>query len=62
MKDEPTRSPTYVAAEEMLPPNLHPVLKQLVMEYQFAALKHTGQSFSNAKVLAELILMGWRTS
>jgi hypothetical protein len=61
MDEKPKRSANYLAAQQMLPPELHPLLDQLVEEYKFAALKHTRQRFANALVLAELILMGWRS-
>jgi hypothetical protein len=50
----------YIAARKMLPPELHPELQQLVLEYRFAALKIHKSPFVSPKVLAELILMGWR--
>lgn len=30
-------TPAYLAAKNMLPPALHPELRQLVLEYRFAA-------------------------
>lgn len=62
MNSKPKRTPTYVEAEAMLPIELQGVLEQLVSEYRFASLKHHGQEFASPKVLAELILMGWRSS
>jgi len=59
--DKPKRTPSYVAAEQMLPSELHGLLEQLVAEYQFATLKHHGNKFASPKVIAELILMGWRS-
>lgn len=52
--------PAYLAAKEMLPPELHSELRQLIMEYRLAALKIHKTPFVSPKVLAELILMGWR--
>jgi hypothetical protein len=54
-------TPAYLAAKNMLPPELHPELAQLIQEYKFAALKVHKMPFVSPKVLAELILMGWRT-
>jgi hypothetical protein len=54
-------TPAYVAAKNMLPPELHPELEKLILEYRFAALKVHKTPFVSPKVLAELILMGWRT-
>jgi hypothetical protein len=55
-------TPTYITAKNMLPPELHPVLDEFITDYRFAALKHHGQEWASARVLAELILMGWRCS
>jgi len=57
----PKRTPSFIEGESMLPPELHPVFAQLVAEYQFAALKHHGRRFASPRVIAELILMGWRS-
>lgn len=62
MEEKPKRTPTYIAAEEMLPAELRPQFEQLVAEYQFASFKHHGMKFASPKVLAELMLMGWRSS
>lgn len=58
---KPKRTPIYLEAEKMLPPELHSELEQMVAEYQFASLKHHNQKFSSPRVIAELILMGWRS-
>lgn len=58
---KPKRTPIYIKAEQSLPPELHSIFEQLVAEYQFASLKHHGRTFSSPKVIAELILMGWRS-
>lgn len=62
MEERPKRTPTYIAAEQMLPEELRAQFAQLVAEYQFASFKHHGMKFASPKVLAELMLMGWRTS
>lgn len=62
MNAKPKRTPTYVEAEAMLPTEFHGILEQLVSEYRFASFKHHGQEFASPKVLAELILMGWRST
>jgi hypothetical protein len=61
-KQMPKETPAYVKAKSMLPPELHAILDELLDDYRFAALKHHGLSVASAKVLAELILMGWRCS
>jgi hypothetical protein len=55
-------SPSNTAAKNMLPPELHAHLDELVAHYRFAALKHHGREWATPKVLAELVLMGWRRS
>jgi hypothetical protein len=44
----------------MLPAGLLPDM--FIEHYKFAALKHHGKQWSSPKVLAELILTGWRDS
>ena len=61
MDANPNKSKTYLLAEQMLPLELHPVLEQLVVEYRFASFKHHGVKFCSPRVIAELILMGWRS-
>jgi len=60
-EQKPKRTPTYVEGERMLPSELYPVFEQLMAEYQFASFKHHGKKFASPKVIAELILMGWRS-
>jgi hypothetical protein len=55
-------TPSYLAAKEMLPVELQANLDELIADYRFAALKHHGREWASPKVLAELILMGWRSS
>ncbi len=58
----PTKTPAYEEARRMLPAGLLSVLDMFIEHYKFAALKHHGKQWSSPKVLAELILMGWRDS
>jgi hypothetical protein len=46
----------------MLPPELHAILNELITDYRFAAFKHHGREWASPRVLAELVLMGWRCS
>lgn len=57
----PKNTPAYLEGQNLLPPELHAEFAQLVAEYQFATLKHHGRKFASPKVIAELILMGWRS-
>lgn len=54
-------TPAVVLAKEMLPEHLHAELMAAIEEYRFASLKIHGTPFVSPRVLAELILMGWRT-
>ncbi len=56
----PTKTPAYEEARRMLPAQLLPMLDVFIEHYKFAALKHHGKQWSSPKVLAELVLMGWR--
>src|SRR5262249_23009310 len=55
-------TPTYMYAKNMLPLELQPQLDELLQDYRFAALRHRGREWASPKVLAELVLMGWRSS
>ena len=57
-----TESPKYLEGKQLLPEDLWPVYEQLVDEYAFFALRRTGRSWAAYKVLADLILSGWRPS
>lgn len=62
MDPKPKETPATIAARELLPPELHAMLDEMIEDYRFAALKHHRGKFVSPKVLAELILMGWRPS
>jgi hypothetical protein len=62
MNAKPKETPIYLEAKKMLPAVLHSTFDDMLMEYRFASLKHHRQEFASPKVIAELILMGWRTS
>ena len=55
-------SPSFAAARDLLRPELHPILEELVADYKFAALKVHGSQLVSPKVIAELILLGWRNN
>jgi hypothetical protein len=55
-------TPAYVSAKSMLPSELHAILDELITDYRFAALKHHGREWASPKVIAELVLMGWRST
>jgi len=53
-------SSSFVQAKNMLPPEFHPTFKRMLEDYKFAALKVHGAQLVSPKVIAELILLGWR--
>lgn len=55
-------SASYAEAMKMLPPELQPMLNIFIEHYKFAAIKHHGSPLYSPKVLAELLLLGWRQS
>lgn len=59
---KPPKSPKYQEALEMLPSNLAPDFEKMIEHYKFAATKHHGRAMFSPKVIAELILMGWRNT
>jgi hypothetical protein len=66
-KGEPMNKPfrpsgRYEEARRMLPADLYPVFDELIEHYKFAADKHHGHAFVSPKVIAELVLMGWRNT
>jgi hypothetical protein len=54
------KSASFVAAQNMLPPELHPLFERMLEEYKFVALETHGAQFVSPKVIAKLILLGWR--
>jgi hypothetical protein len=58
----PAKSESYQEACKMLPASLIPMLDAFIEQYKFACLKHHGTRLVSPKVLAELLLMGWRES
>lgn len=60
MQTKSSKSASYLAARSMLPKELQPLLHPMIEEYQFAAFKHHGQKVVSRKVIAELMLLGWR--
>ena len=58
----PVDTPKYKDAEAMLPEELKPVFRRLVEEYEFLTHVNLGRSYAAYKVLADLVLAGWRPS
>ena len=58
----PVTSDKYKEAEAILPDNLKPVFKQFVEEYEYLTMTHFGRGYVAYRVLADLVLAGWRPS
>lgn len=58
----PISSPKYQDAEALLPDDLKPVYRQLVEEYEYLTTVNYGRGYVAYRVLAELVLAGWRPS
>jgi hypothetical protein len=58
----PVTSQKYKEAEAMLPDDLKAILKRFVEEYEYLTMTHYGRGYVAYKVLADLVLAGWRPS
>lgn len=58
----PVTSEKYLEAEASLPEDLKTVFKQLVEEYEYLTTLHYRRGYVAYKVLAELVVAGWRPS
>ncbi len=58
----PVTSDKYKEAEAILPDDLKPVFKRFVEEYEYLTMRHYGRGYVAYKVLADLVLAGWRPS
>ena len=54
------RSQSFEDALKILPPDMHSEFEMICEHYRFCSLKVHSHSFVSPKVLAELMLMGWR--
>jgi hypothetical protein len=58
----PPTSDKYKEAEASLPAELQPIFHRLVEEYEYLTSLHFGRGYVAYKVLADLVLAGWRPS
>ena len=58
----PINSPKSREAETKLPDELRSVYQQMVEQYEFLTQVHYGRGYVAYKVLAEMVLAGWRPS
>jgi hypothetical protein len=58
----PSTSQKFLEAEAQLPDDLKPIFARLVKEYEFLTAIHYGRGYVAYKVLADLVLAGWRPS
>ena len=56
------QSPRFVEARNTLPEEMRPIYDQMVEEYRFYALKHSGKAWVAYMVIAELVRSGWRSN
>jgi hypothetical protein len=55
-------SPKYQEAEASLPDELKPFFQRMVEEYEYLTQIHYGRGYVAYKVLADMVLAGWRPS
>ncbi len=58
----PIGSAKYIEAEATLPDELKDLYRKLVQDYEDLTNMYYGRGYVAYKVLADLILMGWRPS
>ncbi len=56
----PITSEKYKEAELTLPDELRPIFRRFVEEYEYLTHVHYGRGYVAYKVLADMILAGWR--
>ena len=55
-------SPKYKEAEAILSESMKPVFRKLTEEYEYLTTLHYGRGYVAYRVLADLVLAGWRPS
>ena len=58
----PVTSEKYKESEAILPYDRKPIFKRFVEEYEYLTMRHYGRGYVAYKVLADLVLAGWRPS
>jgi len=58
----PATSENYKEAEAILPDDLKLVFELFVEEYEYLTMTHFGRGYVAHRVLADLVLAGWRPS
>jgi len=58
----PATSQKFKEAEETLPEELKPVFRRFVEEYEYLTSVHYGRGYVAYRVLADLVVAGWRPS
>ena len=58
----PVTSDKYTEAEAILTDDLKPIFKRFVEEYEYLTMLHFGRGYVAYRILADLILAGWRPS
>lgn len=57
---DPTSSPASLAVETTLPETVRQIYRELVVDYAWSCAKRLGRGYVSYKVLADLVLSGWR--
>lgn len=58
----PASSPKYQEAEDSLPEDLKSIFRRMVDEYEYLTQLHYGRGYVAYRVLADMVLAGWRPS
>jgi len=58
----PVESAKYREAEEGVPEELRDIYREMVQHYEFLTWKEYGKGYVAYKVLAKMVLAGWRPS
>jgi hypothetical protein len=58
----PATSQKFKEVEATLPDDIKPIFRRFVEEYEYLTSLHYGQGYVAYKVLADLVLAGWRPS
>jgi hypothetical protein len=58
----PLTSTKFKESEASLPDELRAIYRRLVEEYEYLTTVHYGRGYVAYKVLADLVLAGWRPS
>ncbi len=58
----PATSEKFKESEATLLEELKPIFKRFIEEYEYLTMTHYGKGYVPCKVIADLVLAGWRPS